>query len=153
MVALMAKDWRLLLSSPLPGPANMATDEALLRNVHEGAPPTVRLYTWDGPWISVGRFQNAAAEIDFTLCTAKGVGTVRRPTGGKAILHRPGDVTYSVAAPQEESALSGGIMDSYRAINRALVEGLRILGIHAAMREQPPLWPDTGMDIDRKSVV
>ncbi|MBI4236137.1 MAG: lipoate--protein ligase family protein [Chloroflexi bacterium] len=143
----MAKDWRLLLSPPLPGPANMAVDEALLRSLASGAPPTIRFYTWDKPWTSVGRFQDASEEFDLALCATRGMGLVRRPTGGRAILHRPGDVTFSVAAPQEEPPIAGGIMDSYRSVNRALVEGLTILGIHAAMRERPPLWPETGVGV------
>jgi lipoate-protein ligase A len=73
------------------------------------------------------------------------VGVVRRLTGGRAILHHPGEVTYSVAALEDDPHLAGGVMASYRSINQALVAGLGLLGIRAAMRERPPIWPDTGV--------
>lgn len=125
----------------------MALDEALLIAAARGGPPTLRLYGWSGPCVSMGRFQDLSEGLDAALCAARGVDLVRRPTGGRAILHLPGEVTYSVAAPAEEPHLAGGIMDSYRSINQALVAGLALLGIRAAMRERPPLWPDVGVGI------
>lgn len=147
MVTVMAKDWRLLLSPPARGPANMAVDEALFQSQQRGGVPTVRFYSWRDACITIGRHQDGAAELDGARCATRNVGLVRRPTGGRAILHEPGDLTYSLTTSDSDDLIAGGVMESYRSINRALVEGLRLLGIRAAMRERPPLWPDTGVGV------
>jgi lipoate-protein ligase A len=56
-----------------------------------------------------------------------GFGLVRRLTGGRAVLHQH-ELTYSVVAPEGAEQVSGGVVESYRKISTALVEGLRALG-------------------------
>lgn len=126
----MGPPWRLLDTPPAPGAWNMAVDAALMESVRAGAPPCLRFYRWDPPCLSLGRNQPAAGRYDLDALRAAGVETVRRPTGGRAVLHDR-ELTYSVVAP--EGAL-GGPRASYAAINRALVAGLRRLGVPAELQ-------------------
>ena len=125
--------WRLLISPPADGATNMATDEAIMRAVTARlVPPTLRLYAWEPPCLSLGRGQ-AAAEVDRDACICDGVNVVRRPTGGRAILHTD-ELTYSVVGPLDEPRLEGGIISSYRRLSRALLAALRHLGVTAESR-------------------
>lgn len=120
--------WRLIRSAPADGPTNMAVDEAILRAVAQGtAPPTLRLYAWNPPTVSLGRAQQAG-DVDVQALTAAGYGLVRRPTGGKAILHVD-ELTYSVVAPQDEPRVDGPVADSYRRLSAGLMRGLERLGV------------------------
>lgn len=143
----MTTQWRFVLSEPLHGSTNMAVDEALLRSVREGGPPTIRIYSWDGPCISLGRLQDTHDLLDRDLCASQNVALVRRPTGGRALLHHLGEVTYSITASESDPRLGKDVLGSYRSVNEALVGGLHSLGVNAATRERPPLWPNTGVGI------
>jgi lipoate-protein ligase A len=122
--------WRLVISPPLDGATNMALDHALARAAGSGvAPPTLRLYRWNPECLSLGYFQ-PWAEADTAACAAAGVDLVRRPTGGRAILHAD-ELTYSLAAPADYPGLAGRILDSYRAISAVLLAGLARLGVAA----------------------
>jgi len=133
--------WRLLRSAPADGATNMAVDEAILHAVAAGrASPTLRFYAWEPPCLSLGRAQNVA-DVDPDALETAGLDLVRRPTGGKAILHID-ELTYSVIAPQAEPRVSGGILESYRRLSASLVRGLARLGIEgivADRRAPPPL--------------
>ncbi len=119
--------WRLLLSPPADGATNMATDEAILRAVEAGlAPPTLRLYAWEPPCLSLGRAQ-PGAEVDRAACARAGVHIVRRPTGGRAILHTD-ELTYSVTAPLDEPRVRGDILTAYHRLSQALLAALKHLG-------------------------
>lgn len=126
-------NWRLVLDGTADGFTNMAVDEAILEAHMAGeSPPTVRLYRWQPACLSIGYFQRAAKEVDEEGCRRLGVDWVRRPTGGRAILHDV-EVTYSVVAGEGESAVQGGVLESYRKISAGLVAGLRLLGAPAEM--------------------
>ena len=90
-------------------------------------PPTLRFYAWAPPCISLGRHQPLAA-VDVKRCTDLGYDIVRRPTGGRAILHTD-ELTYSVAARQDDPLMSGMVMDVYLRLSDGLVEGLLRLGV------------------------
>lgn len=120
--------WRLLYSAPADGATNMAVDEAILQAVAAGlVPPTLRFYAWEPPCLSLGRSQ-PARDVNLEALAADGVGLVRRPTGGRAILHID-ELTYSVIAPEGEPRVAGSILESYRRLSAALVHGLAYLGI------------------------
>jgi lipoate-protein ligase A len=120
--------WRLVRSTPADGATNMAVDEAILRAVVDGrVPPTLRLYAWEPPCLSLGRSQKVA-DVDLDAVRAAGYDLVRRPTGGKAILHVD-ELTYSVVVPQNDPRMGGGIVGSYRRLSAALVRGLERLGV------------------------
>ncbi len=96
----------------------MGRDEALLEL---RVVPTLRFYRWERPTLSLGYFQEAA-RLPLEAIRARGGEVVRRPTGGKAILHEE-ELTYALCAP-ELGALAGGPAAAMRTIHRALAEAL-----------------------------
>lgn len=128
------RTWRLLYCGASQLAWNMAADEAILDAVCEGlAPPTLRLYRWAEPAVSVGRFQNIQRDLDVASCAAHGIPLVRRPTGGRAILHGS-DQTLSIVVPV--SALRGAgrsVAASYLLLSQGIVAALRGFGIHVAV--------------------
>ncbi len=127
----MTTGWRLLVTEPADGATNMAVDEVLWRGRRAGtAPPTLRFYAWAPPTVSLGYGQSLADEVDQGVCRALGVGLVRRPTGGSAIYHDgpERELTYSVAASNDDLGVGADLLASYRWIAHALARGLRALG-------------------------
>jgi lipoate-protein ligase A len=124
--------WRLIIDGDLIGALNMARDMAMLEAVAEGdSPPTLRLYGWDPPCLSLGRHQGVeAADLDF--CRAEGIDVVRRPTGGRALLHHL-ELTYAVVAPVGIDPLPRGLQEAYRSICKALVRAMQALGVEAEL--------------------
>ncbi len=137
------------MSGGATGARNMALDDAILAGCSEGAsPPTLRLYWFDPPCLSLGRFQDPVRDADPAACATRGIEIVRRPTGGRAVLHW-GDLVYAVIAPADDPMVEGGIVESYRRISEALLTGLRGLGLPdlvAAPRREP--LPRTGACFD-----
>jgi lipoate-protein ligase A len=120
--------WRLLLSQPADGPLNMAVDEAILQAVAAGeAPSTLRFYAWSPPCLSLGRAQDPA-DVDLVRLRDRGWDVVRRPTGGKAILHTD-ELTYSVITPLTDPRVAGGIVESYQRLSAALMRGLELIDL------------------------
>jgi lipoyl(octanoyl) transferase len=108
----------------------MAMDEAILESASHGESlPTLRLYAWDPPCLSLG-YAQPLTDVDLPHLHARGWDLVRRPTGGRAVLHTD-ELTYSVIGPLDEPHLAGGVLDSYRRLAQALVAALRILGLPA----------------------
>jgi len=123
--------WRLLVTEPADGATNMAVDEVLWRGRRAGtSPPTLRFFAWAPPTVSLGYGQALENEVDQDVCRALGVGLVRRPTGGSAIYHDgpERELTYSVAALNDDLGIGTDLLASYRWIARALARGLRALG-------------------------
>ena len=106
----------------------MAIDSAILAAVERGeAPPTLRLYSWDPPCLSLG-YSQAYSDVDLHQLSVNGWDLVRRPTGGRAILHTD-ELTYAVIGPKSDPRLTGNLMDSYQNISRALFEALSQMGL------------------------
>jgi len=125
---LLRATWRVLDTGMLDGASNMAIDEAILTAVVEGqSPPTIRFYGWSPPCASMGYAQPIASTIDLDACRERGYTWVRRPTGGRAVLHID-ELTYSVVALQGEPQVAGDIVTSYRRLSRGLLAGLEQLG-------------------------
>tara|TARA_Y100000588_G_C14252288_1_gene923975 strand:- start:763 stop:1668 length:906 start_codon:yes stop_codon:yes gene_type:complete len=120
--------WRLIATSPMTGPENMAVDEALAS--YETS-PTIRFYQWSIPYISIGRYQNYHSIFQHGPSYNPRVPIIRRPTGGRAILHQPEELTYSITVPQGHNLNQIPSRESYKKINEALILGLSILGINA----------------------
>lgn len=122
--------WRVVRSQPASGAWNMAVDEAIMESVQSGKSlPTLRLFAWSPPCISLGRAQ-PYSDINSIQLTGLGWGVVRRITGGRAILHTD-ELTYSVIGPDNEPRLTGGILESYRRLAHALLIALEVLGLQA----------------------
>jgi lipoyl(octanoyl) transferase len=135
-----AETWRLLGGPPLDGATNMAIEEAVLRaRIAGDAPPTVRFFGWSPPAISLGYGQPLDRGIDLGACARLGIGIVRRPTGGSAILHEPSDreVTYSVVARREDFPGADDVLETYRVLATGLLAGLARLG--ACRAEMAPV--------------
>ena len=125
------RNWRLLLDGAADGPRNMAVDEALLCACAAGlAPPTLRLYRWDGPILSIGYFQDAGREIDLEKCRALGVEVVRRPSGGKAVLHEC-DLSFAIAVGGRCNPFAGRTSEGLLRVGRCLLEAVRRCGADA----------------------
>jgi lipoate-protein ligase A len=125
--------WRLLIDQPADGAANMARDEAILSSQAGGAAqPTLRLYRWHRACLSLGRFQRADA-IDRAACARAGVAIVRRPSGGRALLH-DAELTYAIIVRADHPLFGEqSILATYRQISLALLAGLRRLGLAAEL--------------------
>jgi lipoate-protein ligase A len=122
------RQWRLIDDCPAVGAYNMAVDEVILESVSSGsALPTLRLYAWNPPCLSLGYGQKSS-DVDFERAASLGWDVVRRPTGGRAILHTD-ELTYSLTLPADHDLASGTVVDSYRRISNALVSGLSLLGL------------------------
>ncbi len=122
---------RILHDPTLDGPSNMARDEALLLRVGRGeSPPTLRLYQWDPPTISLGYFQRYA---DYTLLPepAGTLPVVRRLTGGGAILH-DWELTYSLTLPVAHPLLEQGPNRLYEMMHDVVITALAALGVGGA---------------------
>jgi lipoyl(octanoyl) transferase len=123
-------NWRILFSPPATGAWNMALDEALLESTAAGSlPPTLRFFAWEPPTLSLGIGQSAA-DADQEALRTLGWGLVRRPTGGRAILHTD-ELTYSITTAESHPLAQGSILESYRRFSRGLLAGLHILGVDA----------------------
>jgi len=131
-----AMEWRLIVDGAAPGAWNMAVDEVLAEAVAAGASaPVLRLYRWDPPCLSLG-FAQGVESADRAFCAARGIDVVRRPTGGRAVLHHL-EQTYCVCAPLGVGPFSHDLQAAYQTICRGLVAGLRRLGVPAELSGSP----------------
>lgn len=127
---MQSSQWRIIRTPPATGAWNMAVDQAVLEAIgREEAAPTLRLYAWDPPCLSLG-FAQPVKDVDQGALAHLGWQLVRRPTGGRAILHTD-DLTYSVIAPHHEPRIAGGVLKSYFRLSQALLMALERLGLHA----------------------
>ena len=121
------ESWRVIEHPAGEAAWNMAVDEALLWSYTSGkSPATIRFYSWDVPSISLGRFQKIDGSLDLPYCASRRIAVVRRPTGGRAVLHGT-DLTFSVI--QENGRRS--IQDSYRNLCIAVQTALLAAGVPA----------------------
>jgi lipoyl(octanoyl) transferase len=113
----------------------MAVDEVLLDLVSQSPrnPLTfIRFYQWKQPTLSIGYSQKARKVVDFTFCQSQGIQIVRRPTGGKAVLHDQ-ELTYSVVSNDPNHFPIHDISGTYQLIAEALSSGLNRMGIQTVL--------------------
>ncbi|MDN7226823.1 biotin/lipoate A/B protein ligase family protein [Planococcus liqunii] len=109
----------------------MAMDEALLDWHSEGLiPPVIRFYGWNPATLSIGYFQRVEKEIDMDQVSALGLGFVRRPTGGRGVLHEH-ELTYSVIVSEDYPEMPETVTEAYRVISGGLLQGFKNLGLDA----------------------
>jgi lipoate-protein ligase A len=109
----------------------MAVDAALLARARETGEATLRVYSWARPTLSFGRHESVAGRFSAGTLAARGYDAVRRPTGGRTLLH-DGEVTYSVTQPAGDDE---SIHAAFRRINTLLSSALARIGV--AAREAP----------------
>ena len=127
--------WRYIDDPPVGGVLNMATDFALLMACNEGvSPPTLRLYGWDQATLSVGYSRAGGDTIDLDRCRQQQVPIVRRPTGGRILLHHK-ELTYSIVAPIGHPSFSKGLQRTHQIISQALADCLNQLDLKGVALE------------------
>jgi len=124
--------WRFLNTGLNDGAYNMALDQALVESVGSGASlPVIRFFGWNPPAVSLG-YNQKTKDLDIEACQRAGFDIVRRPTGGRAVIHQD-EFTYSVIARENDPVIGGTIMETYGRIAQGLLAGLKILGVNAEM--------------------
>ncbi|BBP90669.1 hypothetical protein BsIDN1_42870 [Bacillus safensis] len=128
----MQKEKWCFIDSGNQDPAfNMAMDEALLYwHSEKLIPPVIRFYGWNPATLSVGYFQNVEKEINLEAVKRYGLGFVRRPTGGRGVLHDQ-ELTYSVIVSEEHPEMPATVTEAYRVISEGILEGFKELGLDA----------------------
>lgn len=123
--------WRFIHSGHCSPSFNMALDEALLTWHSEGKiPPVIRFYGWNPPTLSIGYFQKVDREINMDALQRYGLGFVRRPTGGRGVLHDK-ELTYSVIVSEGHPQMPKTVTEAYRVISEGILEGFKALGLNA----------------------
>ncbi len=127
--------WRLIDTGPCDGALNMAVDEALLSTFDPASStPVLRLYGWEPPALSLGRFQDAYSDLNLEECRSARVPVVRRITGGGVIFHAS-ELTYSLVCAPRHLPTGLSVKGSFRHLTRFLLrfyEGLGLEARHAA---------------------
>jgi lipoate-protein ligase A len=133
---LESMQWHFLTSPAGSGDFNMAFDEALMQRAASGT-AVFRVYGWSSRTLSLGRNQRARGLYDVTAARELGVAIVRRPTGGRALLHHR-EITYSATLPARDTAEARAAYDT---INEVLLQGLRWLGVDVALATETFAMP------------
>ncbi|KGX86713.1 lipoate--protein ligase family protein [Pontibacillus litoralis] len=127
----MKHTWYFIDSGHASPAFNMALDEVLLNWHSQGdIPPVIRFYGWEPAALSLGYFQKSKGKIDVDAVHQHGFEVVRRPTGGRAVLHDQ-ELTYSVIVSENYESMPASVTEAYRVISQGLLEGFRMLHIKA----------------------
>ena len=130
----MSEPYRFLNTNVQNAAMNMAIDESILTHHLKGeAPPTLRVFRWSQPSISLGRFQSIEREIVSEQCLECGVALVRRPTGGRAVYHRD-EFTYSIVI-SKRFGVPSGVIAAYNFLAQGLLAALTLLGVQAELSD------------------
>src|SRR2546425_6833464 len=131
----MSEPYRFLNTYVQDAAMNMAIDESVLIHHLQGeAPPTLRVFRWSQPSISLGRFQSIEREILSEMCQQQGVALVRRPTGGRAVYHRD-EFTYSIVTGKRDG-VPAGVVAAYAYLAQGLIAALQSLGVPAILSDE-----------------
>jgi lipoyl(octanoyl) transferase len=142
----MVEKLRLIYDNARSASFNMAADETLLEmSTEDKSPSTLRFYRWLNPTVSIGFFQSIRKEIDLNRIKEKGMDFIRRPTGGRAVLHWK-EITFCLTIPSKGK----GLWEIFRLVHEAVGAGLRKAGINAGVEpaERDELF-DTNSEMDR----
>jgi lipoate-protein ligase A len=120
------------LEPELDGAAHMRRDAELLAAQRPGSTPVLRLYSWSPPAVSLGFMQRADDVLDADACRDAGVDIVRRPTGGRAVLHWE-EITYAIVGATDDPRFGTELAATHARIGACLAAGLRTLGVEAAL--------------------
>jgi lipoyl(octanoyl) transferase len=144
--------WRFIDSGHCSPSFNMALDEALLDWHSEGKiPPVVRFYGWNPATLSIGYFQKVEKEINLEAVGQYQLGFVRRPTGGRGVLHED-ELTYSVIVSEEYPNMPKTVTEAYRVISEGILKGFQHLGLDAYFAEPKTIEERNALKNPRSSV-
>ncbi len=131
----MHEPFRFLNTHVQDAAMNMAIDESVLTHHLNGeVPPTLRVFRWSQPSISLGRFQSIEREIVSERCKQLGVALVRRPTGGRAVYHHD-EFTYSIVI-SKRYGVPPGVVAAYAYLAQGLLAALRLVGVQAELSDE-----------------
>lgn len=125
---------RVIIDEPHSAAFNMAADQHLLSVCASGQAVFLRLYTWETPSISIGCMQNPETLLDKKAIAKDGITWVRRPTGGRAVLHYE-DITYSCVFSKKIIRMGASIAETYAIISSCLIRGLEKSGISCSSHQ------------------
>jgi len=124
-------NWRLLITGHNDAARNMAVDEAILRSYVQGlTPPTLRIYGWQRPALSIGYFQDPVRELNLAECKKRSIGFVRRITAGGIVFHAE-ELTYSMVCSRWHFRCSRSIENSFKRICSFIIRAYQALGLDA----------------------
>lgn len=125
---------RTIMDTRRQGSQNMALDYAVLKAVsQEVSLPTLRIYQWEVPTITLGYFQTLEEEVYADVCRQDRVPVIRRITGGGTVLHDM-EITYSVVVPEKAGPVKGTVLDSYKAICDPVIKAINNCGVNAEFK-------------------
>lgn len=149
---MMKEVWYFIDSGHCSPSFNMALDEALLDWHSEGKiPPVIRFYGWNPATLSIGYFQKVEKEIDLEAVKKLHLGFVRRPTGGRGVLHEH-ELTYSVIVSEEHPNMPKTVTEAYRVISEGILKGFQHLGLEAYFAEPKTLEERDALKNPRSAV-
>ncbi len=124
-------EFRLIIDPPLNAAVNMARDRAILEMQSMKNPvPTLRIYRWSSPSVTIGYFQKVSETVNTDFCRRNGISITRRITGGGTVLHHR-ELTYSFTLPVKKKIIPESVKDSFRAIITPIISSVRSLSINA----------------------
>jgi len=136
MATIIDRRLDVIVDAPAPGEENMRRDVSLLEAcAHGEIPGAIRLYGFRPACLSLGRMQ-PMTDVDLEACRRDGVDVVRRPSGGRAVLHDE-EVTYSVVCRSRDPVFGGRVLESCARIHDAIAVGLGVLGVQTTPRAMP----------------
>ncbi|HJV32257.1 MAG TPA: biotin/lipoate A/B protein ligase family protein [Bacillales bacterium] len=149
---MMKEVWYFIDSGHGSPSFNMALDEALLDWHSDGKiPPVIRFYGWNPATLSIGYFQKVEKEIDLDAVKKLQLGFVRRPTGGRGVLHEH-ELTYSVIVSEEHPNMPKTVTEAYRVISEGILKGFQQLGLEAYFAEPKTLEERDALKNPRSAV-
>ncbi len=128
-------DFNFYPFSSFEGSINMALDKNLLEISKKKSSINLRFYLWSFPTISLGRSQIAKDIIDFGFCKKNGIKVVKRPTGGRALLHNK-EITFCITGPLDGKKFPKNFQENYNLISMIILMGLKKLRIPAEIKEK-----------------
>ena len=137
---------RIIRDKELPAKFNMAADRLLLARVQSSPEVTLRFYGWSPPAISLGCMQDPATLLDFGALARGGLEWVKRPTGGRAVLHW-NDITYSCVFSTHLSCFGNTIRQTYALFSRCLMNGLATAGVDCRAQDSEAEFTATKRDL------
>jgi lipoate-protein ligase A len=138
---------RFIVDSPRSAAFNMAADLHAMEQCSGNSDEVViRFYSWEPAAITIGCMQRAERQLDLEMLRRDGIDWIRRPTGGRAVLHAE-DLTYSCVFSRSRSDLGSSVATTYSIITGCLVAGLESLGIATSLQESASSLIKAGRDV------